>query len=228
MRICEWAVALYQENAPLVIAVGIAVWLLIAASVTSFFMHGMGMYAACSFIVTGGVTLTALLAECDLRAGAYAMTVLLFAEGIACFVLSLALACSNAREKAKKRRAQCARRVEYTLPDKDNSYVRARLSTTLRVPENETEYTPTQARGDEPEYAKTANREAVRLGYARKLLAQVKAAPLTPAERLETEEISRLFAFYLAKEKWNAAEVRAVNDLFSCLLKISAKYSVAV
>ena len=68
--------------------------------------------------------------------------------------------------------------------------------------------------------------ERVDLEHARGLLAKIKEAPLSRAERLEAEEMSRLVAVYRDKESWSTSDLRAVNDAFSRILKLSAKYAV--
>ncbi len=118
------------------------------------------------------------------------------------------------RERKQRRRAQRieeTRALRYTLPERDNLYVRARLNTALQTGEQAT---------DEP--------VELRLGYARKMLAKVKEAALSPVERLDVEELSSLIALYIEKEKWSSEDRRAVNEAFAKLLKLSAKYEIAV
>ena len=105
------------------------------------------------------------------------------------------------------------------MPERDNTYVRARLHTALRVEED-------GAVSNVRKSVPYENRGAVRLGYARRLLAGVQDAPLTPAERLETDTLARAFAEYSVCEKWDTEQLRAVNELFARLLKLAAKYSV--
>jgi hypothetical protein len=100
--------------------------------------------------------------------------------------------------------------VQYTLPQRENGYIRERLNTALHISEGQ-------------DCAKQAR---VRLGYARILLGKVKAAPLSVAERLQTEEMDKAFALYRGKTLWTAEELRGLNDLCSVLLKLSAKYAV--
>ncbi len=127
------------------------------------------------------------------------------------------LACVRAQER-KKRRAATARRLKYTLPDRENSYVRARLNTALKA---ET--------GEEPKLLGGEKQSVgLRLGYTRKMLARVREAALSPVERLDVEEMARLLALYVGKEKWSGADVKAINEMFSRLLKLSAKYEIAV
>ena len=125
-------------------------------------------------------------------------------------LLVMARLCRLSRGILRRQHAHY-RRVEYTLPDRENSYVRARLSTALRgdmgAEEERTEYT-------------------VCLSYARELLAKLKAAPLTQAERLETDGLEGIFSLYFHKSKWSANDLRAVNGACARLIKLSAKYAV--
>lgn len=133
---------------------------------------------------------------------------ILFAVGAG--LLIMAHFCRLARGVLRRQHAQY-RRVEYTLPDRENSYVRARLSTSLRgdmgAEEERAEYT-------------------VCLSYARELLAKLKAAPLTQAERLETDGLEGVFSLYFHKTKWSANDLRAVNGACARLIKLSAKYAI--
>ena len=63
-------------------------------------------------------------------------------------------------------------------------------------------------------------------GYARALLGKLRGAPLSVAERLQAEEMSKVIALYRGKENWTVEEVRGLNDLCAALLKLSAKYAV--
>lgn len=123
--------------------------------------------------------------------------------------------CRKRIQKRRARRAELTRRLQYTLPDRENSYVRARLNTVLQVPQ-------------ERDYKRSDSGEPVRLSYAKKLLARVREEELSAAERLQAEDIGKTFAAYLQKPSWNSADLRVVNDTFAALLKLSAKYAVAV
>jgi hypothetical protein len=107
-------------------------------------------------------------------------------------------------------RAEIVRRLQYTLPQKDNGYIRERLQNSLKIEDVEIE----------------RRKVCVRLGYARALLGKVKAAPLTIAERMQADEMDGIFTLYRAKECWTVAELRSFNDVCAALLKLSAKYAV--
>lgn len=114
----------------------------------------------------------------------------------------------RARKRKREERKAACRRVEFTLPESQNSYVRARLNTTLRE-----EPISLESRG-------------VELAYARELLSRLKGVPLATAERLELEEMGRALAVYGEKDVWSAYDLRAVNDCLGRLLRLSAKYTI--
>ncbi len=124
---------------------------------------------------------------------------------------SLILRWIERRRERKKSRLTAARRVEYTLPERENTFVRSRLNTALNSSREDKE-TPIE----------------VRLGYVKKMLCSVKEAALTPVERLDVEEMSGVVAAYTAKEGWSSADRKAVNEVCAKLLKLSAKYEIAV
>ncbi len=119
------------------------------------------------------------------------------------------------RAKAKKRaRIQAARQLQYTLPDARNDYLRERLRTTLHADG----YLGQKGKAGMP----------VRLRYAEQMLSLLKASALSPVERLEVEEMGKVVALYQEEEDWGGEEIKAVNEIFSRLLKLSAKYEIAV
>ena len=108
------------------------------------------------------------------------------------------------------------REFSFSLPDRENSFVRDRLRGELR-PENE----------------KKANSDAVlmkdldlRLDYTRKTVAKLKALELTPADRLEVNRISKTVTFYALKNALSPSETRSLNDCFARLLKLTTKYAI--
>ena len=137
--------------------------------------------------------------------------------------LFLAYAVCSAKKRARERRERRAavkRRLQFTLPDKENGYLRDRLHTALCAQESD-------ERNEEIDVADKKS-VGVKLGYARKMLAKVKESALSPIERLDVEEMSRLVALYGRKGKWSGSDVKAINEIFARLLKLSAKYEIAV
>ena len=116
------------------------------------------------------------------------------------------------RKKQEKKRAQEMqnKRLEYVLPDRDNGYVRARLNTVLHVGERE-EGLP---QGE------------FRFAHARKLLAAIKQKPLSTPERLQVQDMEKLFHVYLQKDSLRAEEVQLLSDTFAALIKLAAKHAL--
>ena len=130
-----------------------------------------------------------------------------------CFLgLHFSIWLCNHRTQKRRERAEILRKLEYTLPDRENSYVRARLHTTLQCAD----------RGEQ----RATIPPILRWEYVKKLLTSLRNAPLTMTERLEAEDMTKLFNAYLSKNKWTPEDVRVINELFSRLLKLSAKYAV--
>lgn len=139
------------------------------------------------------------------------------------FLLSIVLTgilCAIAVFKYKRMKIErfkkATREFSFSLPDRENSFVRDRLRGELR-PENE----------------KKANSDAVlmkdldlRLDYTRKTVAKLKALELTPADRLEVNRISKTVTFYALKNALSPSETRSLNDCFARLLKLTTKYAI--
>ena len=117
---------------------------------------------------------------------------------------------SKQRRKRQKEMQRAERELQYTLPQRDNGYIRERLQNGLKV----------ETMSEEMKNVR------VHLGYARALLVKVRSAPLTIAERLQTDEMDKTFALYRGKEGWTVEELRALNEVCAVLLKLSAKYAV--
>ncbi len=132
--------------------------------------------------------------------------------GVVCLLVSA----RAARKERKRKRVEQGKRLQYALPDKENAYVRAKLQSTLR------EEIPPLASEIE------ADKVGVRLRYARGTIAKIREAALSPVERLEVEEASKILAAYSYKERWSTEDIKSINELLGRLLKLSAKYEIAV
>lgn len=143
--------------------------------------------------------------------------VLAFLGGV---VYPLLFLCVTAQKRLKARRAQrqtIERKNRYILPDRDNEFVKMRLNTVLRTVKEEDEQTE-----------ENLEEKSVRLDYARRLLNALCNEPLGTVERLEMTELSALLALYLKKDKWNATELKRLNDVFARILKLAGKYAPSV
>ncbi len=154
--------------------------------------------------------------EKALLVGVYACLVLLLLLAISEIGNAIVGGIGKLKKAFRERKAlslKLRRSLQYTLPDNENSYVRARLNTALKPQEEE---------GLEKEEV------GVRLGYVKKLLSGVKEAALSPVERLDVEEMASAVVLYMQKQRWSGSDVKAINEIFARLLKLSAKYEVAV
>ena len=123
------------------------------------------------------------------------------------------------KEKDRLRREknlQESRQAMFTLPDRENTFVRDRLNTSLQAAGEE------KSEGEEYDLEESK----LRLNHVREMLAKLKSAPLSPGDRLETEGISRLITLYATKNLLSAKEIRDLNDCLSAVLKMTAKYAL--
>lgn len=170
-----------------------------------------GVYAVWSFTVGGG----AYLASWG-RSGAEICLACLFLVGGGAFLaLFFLLRIFDKIQERKRRRQNAARALQFTLPDKDNSFVRARLHGALCVEEDE--------RADCPE---SGREKRLPLAHAKKLIAALRGAALSQADRLAFEETAKLIALYEHKSDWSEGDARIVNEALAALIKTSAKYAV--
>ncbi|MBQ9729357.1 MAG: hypothetical protein IJV80_00930 [Clostridia bacterium] len=118
------------------------------------------------------------------------------------------------RKKRELEQEKRARERAFTLPDRENSFVRERLNGALKsLPDDGL------AKFD-------LASERARIGYVQKLLAKLKASPLAVADRLETNRLARSVLEYAEKEKLTLTEAQKLCDCFLSVLKLAAKYSV--
>ena len=202
-----------QENTELVWACALAVFLLCAGAVLVVNTGRAGVYLAVSAAAGGAFALFALGYKIRITLVAYTAAILVILDGVL-YLLAFSILISKQKAwERRARRAEDARRLLYTLPDRENTFVQARLNTVLR-----TDY------GDDG----LPTTEQVDLGYAKKLLADLLAKPLSAGERLQAEDMGKMIRAYLQKPRWTAADLRTVNDTLSALMKLCSKYSVSV
>ena len=196
-----------------VMALAIAL-LTVVAAVLGVCLKSTGLYAACCllFVCGGGL----YFYFCGVEGGT--LFFLLAVEG--CWVgvfYALAYAVLELERLVERRRLgrkEEKRRLQFTLPDRDNSYLRSRLQTALCAGKEEA------CLEQRSNFAK--------LGYAKRMLANLKTAPLSAVERMDVEEMAGLLSAYDRKEKWTASDMKAISETFARLLKLAAKYDVAV
>ena len=193
--------------------------LLLVALLVACLCKSQSLYAGMALLLVGVIEGGIFVTDTAVRAAAFFRSLTWIIVGALWLLSALIITLARRVVRRKKRLILNGKRNFDLLPEKDNSYVRDRLHTALRVDDS----------GEflrERKSVPYENRGLVRLGYARKLLAQVQDAHLSPAERLETEMLAQSFIDYASYKRWDAEQLRAVNELFSRLLKLAAKYSV--
>jgi hypothetical protein len=120
------------------------------------------------------------------------------------------------RERRIEGYRKADREMRFTLPDKENSFVRERLKGTLKTEDEQKK---------QESFTQLKDMD-IRLDYTRKTITKLKASSLTPADRLEVNRISKTVTFFALKNALSPSETRSLNDCFSRLLKLCAKYAV--
>ena len=121
-----------------------------------------------------------------------------------CFIFYLFARCKKGKRKERE--------IKFTLPDRENTFVRSRLSTALNS-----------------EFCKAQENEeklAIDFSQALNMLDKILIAPLSTAEKIEAGQMQAELCAFEKKGLFSAKEVSAINDKFSRLLKLSAKYGV--
>ena len=114
--------------------------------------------------------------------------------------------------RRRKKRKTVHRELKFTLPDRENAFVRARLSTVLNR-----EFCETQGQEE---------KLAIEFSQAMKMLDKISFAPLSTAEKIEVGQMQDDLHAFEVKERFTAKEVSSINEKFARLLKLSAKYNV--
>ena len=189
--------------------------LAIIFAITAYIFSGIGIFVAGMSAISGLSTFILLLKERGIEARLTFVAGCLLVGAVGYLVLYAALFFKRVRLERRKSRMELEKRICYTLPDRDNSFVRARLNTALRCEEEEVNA-----------YMDTANDgKLIKLAYVRKRMEALRQATLSKAERMELEELSRAFFLYFYKEKWSVQELRALNEICALVIKLSAKYT---
>ncbi len=133
------------------------------------------------------------------------------------YIAILIAYCIGKVRRRRLARREIERRLRYALPKSDNHYLRARLQSVLQDEEVEGEGELT---GDVPV------EDSLRLTHAKALLCKLRESVLSPADRLQAEELSKTLGLYVEKNRYQTNDIRLLNDTLSALLKLSAKYGV--
>lgn len=195
--------------------------LLIAALVISLWRGGGRVFIPLAIAAGGACCLLALLSGRFSSADVAVFGLLYIVAASVLYVCLLAIArFREARRRRREKRLEESRRAVFTLPDRENTFVRDKLNTSLRA---EGDAQEADAEGAE-KYDLEENK--LRLNHVREMLVKLKAAQLSPGDRLEAEGISRLITLYATKSLLSAKEIRELNDCLSAVLKMTAKYAL--
>lgn len=214
MRFWMIVLAFFEgDKLPSAVAI-LALFLTVLSVAAGFCMKSAGLYAALSLLIVsvGGAFYLFWGIEGSRLAFWLAAEGALLGAGYALLYIKEAVAkkITERREKRVERKRQ----LQFILPDRENGYLRDRLHVALNA--------------EKGEVFSEKWKIGAKLGYARKMLAKIKEAPLSPLERIDVEEMARLVALYERKGRWSSSDVKAVGEVFSRLLKLSAKYDIAV
>ncbi|MBO5412590.1 MAG: hypothetical protein J6A38_05885 [Clostridia bacterium] len=223
MEIFGWLGDAFQQSTAFTAIVCVASGALVIAGVAGYVLKNAGYYGAIALMTCGGVCIAILSGGVGWRAGVACLSLLAIFGGGVYLALYSVLAVRKHILARRKRREEITRQLQFTLPDRENAFVRSRLQTALHVDDERLEEVWESV---EENALKEKKEKSFRVEYAYRLLAKVKTAPLSVAERLQTDEMSKTLAVYMQKERWTANDLRVVNELFAGLLKLSAKYAV--
>ncbi|MBQ7924399.1 MAG: hypothetical protein IJ329_03740 [Clostridia bacterium] len=209
---CLYIWAFFANVTLLVLFITVTV-LLTFAAIVSYRLKSASVFFALIAIVLGGVLLTFARYQISVWQTAPFFALLLITVGALYLSFFLCVRVWKHVQSKKKEREIQARQMRYTLPQKDNTFIRARLNTVLQ---------------EESPIEETENGEEIKLRfvYARKLLAKLRETALSTAERLETDELVKIFDLYRQKERFISEDVRLISEAFSRVLKLAAKYGV--
>ena len=225
MRFFNWWREIFAQtfggNTVLTVVFFVGISVLVATAIVGRCLRSTGVYTAFAALIISVLWLALAICGVSFSVGTSLIALLAAISGVGYLTLAASLALQERRIKRKLARADIERRLQFTLPQKDNTFIRERLNTVLRAPEKE-EKTDVLNEADDGVGAT----ENFRLSHARTLLAKLRETSLSAADRLETEEMSRLLATYMKKNRLTADDLRTINDTFVGILKLSAKYSV--
>ena len=214
MWIWSFGLELFEGDGYLTATALALIFLTVQLVAVGFWAKSAGLYGALCLAVTSAGSVFLLARGVDGVLFSLMLAIVCGVIGLGYAVVYSGVVIRERIALRREQRAEMKRRVQFTLPDRENSYLRDRLQTALNT---EKEEAVLEKRGS-----------FARMGYAKKMLAKIKEAPLTPVERIDVEEFARLLAVYDRKGKWSASDVKAISEIFSRLLKLAAKYEIAV
>lgn len=192
----------------------IACLALFAGAVAGYCAKQTGVYAALAALAGAVACVAAATQTITFKAAAILAGSYVALGGLTYLVLWLIIALRARLKKRRESRAEIERKLKFTLPEKENTFVRARLHTALKTDESVAENAETEK-----------ETQALPLSHAWKLLARLREKRLSAADGLTARELAALLTAYKDKQTLSKGDVLALNDALAGILKLAAKYS---
>ncbi len=202
--------AVFCESYAVLIVFCTACALLIVSALIGYRVRSTGVYCAFVLLVYGGACIAVLTQTLTGKSGLYLTAGFAVVSGALYLALWLILTVKERITRRRAERRETERKLKFTLPERDNSFVQARLNTALH---------------SDVEKLQEQESKALPLSHAWKLLTNLREKQLTTADRLASAELAALLSLYKEKEKWTNRESQSINDALAGVLKLSAKYS---
>lgn len=202
-----------SENVVLAMATGGGLLVLLVSAIVSVAERSIRIYFGALPLIVGTGSVLALWQEVDAESLQIAGCVCAVFGGGIYFVAYMVASFVLIKRKKRMKKEERYRRLQFALPERDNTYIRARLNGALRCESVE---------NDEG----VKNGRKTEFSYAKRLLAKLRAADLSATDRLQTDDLGGLLALYDKRERLSSSDLQAVNDCFALLLKLAAKYDV--
>ncbi len=201
---------LFFQNTLLVIAFFSLIFVLTIAVMLSRYSHNNSVFFSFLSISLGVVAFIFTANGIALSNAVPFFAAMLIAVGGMLLLCFVCVNVSSRKRRRKEEREKQVREMRYTLPQKDNTFIRARLNVV----------------SEEISEKNDGEEIKLRFTYAKNLLEKLRLQTLTLTERLETDELANVFAVYAKKETYAVEDVRLISEAFARVLKLSAKYGV--
>ena len=206
MYFFDWFSCLYENEYSSCLTLVLGVVGLLLSFAYACLLQSKKTYVALSLLVSGYVGCAMATRNSAMNAE-LGVTSLVLVCGVSLYMI---LALILWLEKRRVRKSSALEREKYyALPERNNEYIRTRLSAVF------------QDVGG-AEFIK----KPMETGYVKALLCELQSMPLSSVERLQAEELQKRLYGYFRKGHWSLQELRSVNELCGDLLKLRAKYEV--
>lgn len=183
---------------------------LVAFALLGLKTKSTGIYCALALLVFGVACIATLTQTLQVKNAVYLTASFCVFAGVVYLSLWFALRTQERIRRRKEERRALARKIKFTLPEKENTFVQARLNTALN---------------SEVEKLKEEIVNPVPLAHALSLLATLREKKLSVADGLTCAELGAFLSLYQEKSRWTNEESQAVNSALAGVLKLTAKYS---